>query len=515
VGAFCRLFKADIASRLGRTCKSGDGIFGGGKIGEQIEAFVSAPSMARERRCGTQHHCFVKRSAARRENVRKHVAFGEDSRPRVDPDTATIVLPRLATGPFRHVHDRHVAALRGEQRGAGQTADSGTNNNDTRLTQVRRLPLAAREYVYHTGHMQPSNIKQKWVGWRNTMLASARFRSWAASFLLTRPIARRRAKAMFDVNAGFIYSQIALAMVETGLIVRLADGPLAIDEAARIAELPAEAADRLLKAAASIELAERLRDGRYMLGALGAALHGNRGIAEMIDHHRHLYADLADPVGLLRRGGGGGALARYWSYARADDPAASADGSVAAYSELMAASQAMVAEQVLAAYDFGRHRRLLDVGGGQGVFARSVKAALPGIEVALFDLPAVAARACGMETHGGNFFEDDLPSGFDLVSLVRILHDHDDAPALKLLRNIARSLPKGGQLMIAEPMAHTAGAESMGDGYFGFYLWAMGSGRPRTKAEIGAMLGEAGFVKMREYPTNLPLIARVITAIRI
>ncbi len=362
--------------------------------------------------------------------------------------------------------------------------------------------------------MQPSKIQIKWLSWRNGLLGSARFRTWAAAFPLTRPIARRRAKAMFDINAGFIHSQIAMAMVETGLIVRLADGPLSVGDAAAHADLPLEAADRLLKAGASLELAQRLVDGRYMLGALGAALHGNRGIAEMIDHHRHLYIDLADPVGLLRRGGGGGALARYWAYARSEDPASSADGSVAAYSELMAASQSMVAEQVIAAYDFGRHQRLLDVGGGQGVFARSVKSARPGIDIALFDLPAVAARAGDMKAYGGNFFEDDLPSGYDLVSLVRILHDHDDNAAMILLRNIARSLPTGGRLMIAEPMAGTPGAESMGDGYFGVYLWAMGSGRPRTKAEIGAMLHKAGFGEMQEYPTNLPLITRVVTAVR-
>ncbi len=319
---------------------------------------------------------------------------------------------------------------------------------------------------------------------------------------------------MFDINAGFIYSQIALAMVETGLIARLAKAPLSVDDAAESAGLSTDAADRLLKAAASLELSERLRDGRYMLGALGAALHGNRGVAEMIDHHRHLYADLVDPVALLRRGGGGGALARYWAYSRSDDPAASADGSVAAYSELMAASQSMVAEQVTAAYSFSKHRRLLDVGGGQGVFVRAVRAAAPGIDVALFDLPAVAARAGDIATHGGNFFEDDLPTGFDLVSLVRILHDHDDAPAMKLLRNIARSLQPGATLMIAEPMAETGGAESMGDGYFGFYLWAMGSGRPRTFPEISGMLRDAGFGKIHEIPTNLPLIARVITAVR-
>ena len=363
--------------------------------------------------------------------------------------------------------------------------------------------------------MQLSTIEEQWVSWRNKLLASPKFRSLAAAFPLTRPVARRRAKAMFDINAGFIYSQIALAMVETGLIVRLAAGPLAVGDAARFADLPIESTERLLKAAAALELAQQLRDGRFVLGALGAALHGNRGLAEMIDHHRHLYADLADPVGLLRRGGGGGALARYWAYARVEDPTANLDASVAPYSELMAASQEMVAEQVLGAYRFRSHRRLLDVGGGQGVFVRAVKIARPTLEVALFDLPAVAARAGDVAIHGGNFFKDDLPTGFDLISLVRILHDHDDEPAMKLLRNIARSLAPGQQLMIAEPMAATDSAESMGDAYFGMYLWAMGSGRPRTKGQISAMLKRAGFAKIREIPTAIPLIARVLIATRV
>jgi demethylspheroidene O-methyltransferase len=249
-----------------------------------------------------------------------------------------------------------------------------------------------------------------------------------------------------------------------------------------------------------------------MLGQLGAALHGDPGISAMIDHHRHLYADLVDPVALLRRGGGGGALSRYWAYAESSDPAASGGAAVAPYSALMAASQRMVAEQVTAAYDFSQHQRLLDVGGGEGVFVRAAKVEAPRLEVALFDLPAVAARAGDITTYGGNFFEDPLPQGYDLISLVRILHDHDDEPAMALLRNIRRSLPPGGRLMIAEPMAGTRGAEAMGDAYFGLYLWAMGSGRPRTVQEIKAMLAEAGFAKVREIRTDLPMIARVLIA---
>ncbi|MFM9978271.1 MAG: methyltransferase [Sphingomonadaceae bacterium] len=360
----------------------------------------------------------------------------------------------------------------------------------------------------------PESSEVRAIAFRNRLIADPRFRRWLGWLPFTRRFLRGRVAAMFDINAGFVYSQIALAMVETRMFDALAAGPLSIADAARHADLPEAGAERLLKAAAALQLAQALKDGRYMLGERGAALHADPGIAAMIVHHKHLYADLADPVALLRRGGGGGALQHYWSYARADDPAASGADSVAPYSALMAASQAMVAEQVVTAHRFGKHRRMLDVGGGDGVFARAVKTRWPMLDVAVFDLPAVAARATGVESHGGNFFESPCPTGFDLVTLIRVLHDHDDTPTLKLLHNIAAALKPGDSLLIAEPMAQTHAAEPMGDGYFGLYLWAMGAGRPRARAEITAMLHAAGFADVQEIRTSVPLIARVLIASR-
>ena len=61
-------------------------------------------------------------------------------------------------------------------------------------------------------------------------------------------------------------------------------------------------------------------------------------------------------------------------------------------------------------------------------------------------------------------------------------------------------------------MAGTPGAEPVGDAYFGFYLLAMGSGRPRRADELHAMLGSAGFARVQELPTRRPLLARVLRA---
>jgi demethylspheroidene O-methyltransferase len=354
----------------------------------------------------------------------------------------------------------------------------------------------------------------RWTVWRNRILSSARFQRFAAHFPPTRPVARQHARALFDLVAGFTYSQTLAACVELGLIDALAEAPGDTDAVAARIGLPVEGALRLLRAAAALDLTQRVGD-MWTLGSAGAALRGNRGIAEMVAHHSALYADLADPVALLRRGGGGGELARYWQYAR--EPGAGDDARVAAYSRLMAASQPLVADQVIDAYSLRRHRRLLDVGGGEGAFLAAVAARAPHLALGLFDLPAVGTRAAarlGATTtiHGGDFLRDPLPTGYDLISLVRILHDHDDASALALLRVIRAALPPGGRLLIAEPMADTPGARPAGDAYFGLYLLAMGSGRPRTANEIRAMLRDAGFSNSRERRTALPITVRVIVA---
>jgi demethylspheroidene O-methyltransferase len=140
----------------------------------------------------------------------------------------------------------------------------------------------------------------------------------------------------------------------------------------------------------------------------------------------------------------------------------------------------------------------------------------------LLDLPPVAENArarfaaeglSGRATAlAGDFLVDRLPNGADAISLVRVLHDHDDPVALRILRAAHDALPAGGTLVIAEPLAGTPGAEAMGDAYFGFYLLAMGSGRARTPSQIAQMLASAGFTGARSVPTRIPLQAGLVVA---
>jgi len=371
----------------------------------------------------------------------------------------------------------------------------------------------------------PFSLRERVAALRDRLTASPAFRAWAARFPLTRPIARRRARELFDLNAGFVYSQVLAACVRLDLFEALRAGPRTAAQLAPRLGLPPEAALRLLEAAAALRLAAKRAptggEARFGLGELGAALLDNPGVTEMVRHHALLYADLADPVALLRRRGGGG-LAAYWAYAGNAGAGGLEAERVAEYSALMAASQPMIAEEVLGAVDVRRHRVILDVGGGEGAFLSAVAQRAPDLRLMLFDLPAVAERARARfareglasraEAFGGSFHEGELPRGADLLSLVRVLHDHDDDAVLALLRRAHAALPPDGTLLVAEPMSGTPGAEPVGEAYFGFYLLAMGRGRPRTAEENGALIAQAGFRAWRRRPTRTPLLASVILA---
>lgn len=386
------------------------------------------------------------------------------------------------------------------------------------LHQISPIQKARSQKAISTGASW--TLRDRFLNWRDGMLQKPAFLRWAARFPLTRPVARRNTAELFDMVAGFVYTQILTACVRLKLLEHLRGGPLGLAEVAAAIGLDEDACLRLLRAAQALRLVDDRSAGRYGLGELGAALLANPGAIAMIEHHHLLYDDLRDPVALLRDHESPTALSQYWAYAQSGAPDDLSDEAVSDYSSLMAASQSFIADEVLSAYPLGSHSHLMDVGGGEGRFVETALKATPGLKATVFDLPAVAQRArarfarSGFEkradTKGGDFFSDPLPKGADVISLVRILHDHDDHKALALLRQVRAALPVGGTLLVAEPMARTPGAERAGDAYFGFYLLAMRSGRPREAAKLQAFLKQTGFGAITSPKTANPLLTRVI-----
>ena len=355
---------------------------------------------------------------------------------------------------------------------------------------------------------------------RDRLIASPAFQRWSLANPLTRPIARRRARAGLDLTAGFVYSQVLFACVRLGVFEHLLTEPKSVEALAGLIGLSAPSTRRLLAAAAALDLIERRSGNRWGLSQLGAGFAGNSAALSLVEHQPMLYVDLVDPVALLK-GERRGSMADYWPYSDSDGPKALSPEQVAPYSALMAASQPMVAQEALDAYDISRHRRLMDVGGGEGVFLAAAAERAPELHLTLFDLPAVAERAKQrLETAGclsrsdvqdGDFLRDPLPQGADVVTLIRIVHDHDDPSALALLRNVRQALDPGATLLIIEAMSGVRGAETL-DAYYGFYTLAMGRGEPRRVQEIETLLRTAGFGQFRLLDNALPTLTSILVA---
>lgn len=359
---------------------------------------------------------------------------------------------------------------------------------------------------------------------RNRLLSNSKFRAWAQKIPFAHRLANRRAVELFRISSGFIHSQVLLACVRLDLFTRLRGGPVTADRIAGEVGLAAERVEHLLRAAAALRLLERRSGGRFGLGVLGATMTDNESLLALVEHHTMLYEDLRDPLRIYGDVGGGTRMSALWAYASAEAPAALGERDVESYTALMAASQAMIAEQVLSAFSMKPYRALLDIGGGSGAFATSVARRWAHLKVTVADLPAVAAIARGavadagfgdrVDVVGVDATTERLPGGFDLVSMVRILHDHDDDTALELLAAARSALVDNGRLLIAEPIAGADSGGRLVDAYFNVYLLAMGSGRPRTLAQLSELLDRAGFGPLRCHRTAVPLVTSVISARR-
>lgn len=340
------------------------------------------------------------------------------------------------------------------------------------------------------------------------------FQAICARVPILRSVARREGAAIFNVMQGFVQSQMLVALVELRVLNMLADGPSTAERLAARCGVPADRMQILLQSGAALGFIRR-SGADFRLARRGAAFLAVPGLCDMVRHHHVLYSDLADPVAFLRAETSP-ALAGFWPYVFGAG-AVSDPEQAAQYSRLMAESQHLVAQEALAHVSLGRARKLLDVGGGTGMFLRAVRASYPDLKLALFDLPDVVSQAAlpaDIERHAGSFRSDPLPEGADVISLVRVLYDHSDATVRELLAKVHAALPPQGRLLVIEPMSGGEKPDPQTDVYFSVYTLAMQTGRTRSAAQISELLAEAGFSSISKEKSSRRFVASVLEARR-
>jgi acetylserotonin O-methyltransferase len=171
---------------------------------------------------------------------------------------------------------------------------------------------------------------------------------------------------------------------------------------------------------------------------------------------------------------------------------------------------------VVAAFDLGRYRRLVDLGGATGHLAIAACRRWAQLEAVVFDLPeavplaheivAASPVADRIRIEAGDFFADPLPEG-DLYALGRILHDWSEEKILRLLGKIHERLPSGGALLVAEKLLDDDKSGPRWAQLQDLNMLTCTEGRERTLAEYESLLLHVGFTEVTGCRTASPLDA--------
>lgn len=172
------------------------------------------------------------------------------------------------------------------------------------------------------------------------------------------------------------------------------------------------------------------------------------------------------------------------------------------FSDAMAEISRFCAPLVAGALELREGARVLDVGGGNGEFCRTLRSHHPGVSFAALDRES-HSDSDGVAHLNGCFFED-LPHGFDHLLLKNILHDWDDDRAVAILENCRRAAPRLSVIEMVLPERAKPGI-SAADFSVDWNVHCTLGGSERTLSEYRALFERSGWELTGATPTATPL----------
>lgn len=255
---------------------------------------------------------------------------------------------------------------------------------------------------------------------------------------------------IFQTIMGFMMSKHLFAAIELGLFEKLADRPLTLDELAKDLSIPPRTARITADAMVALGFLEK-QDDRYQNSPVSQIFLSGKTPADLRPFTR-LFSHISYSQWQHLEE----ALRTNRAVKRDDlDP-----DQQRIFSEGVAAATAGSALAMAEKYDFARHRKVLDLGGGVGEFLVPILDRYPQLEGTLFELLAVtevakdtlATNPVGprIKIVAGDLFEDPIPEDHDALILAHVVHYFDHERNLELLRRIRGRVSAGVRLLIVD-----------------------------------------------------------------
>jgi predicted O-methyltransferase YrrM len=162
-----------------------------------------------------------------------------------------------------------------------------------------------------------------------------------------------------------------------------------------------------------------------------------------------------------------------------------------------------LAQALAEALDLSGTRRLLDIGGGSGIYACACCARHPGLSGIVFEQPPVdrIARTCiadrgftdRVAVSSGDMFTTALPADCDVHLFSNVLHDWGAAEVRALLTTSRRALPAGGLLVIHDAFINEDKTGPVAVAEYSTLLMHSSQGKCYSVGEYADLLRDAAF----------------------
>lgn len=190
------------------------------------------------------------------------------------------------------------------------------------------------------------------------------------------------------------------------------------------------------------------------------------------------------------------------------------------------AAMAMRAEPenaiIAQAYDFGRFKHVVDIGGGRGGLLAAILSIYPAVQGILYDQPQVVAEPIYLQQTnllprcdvvGGDFFSY-LPQDQEVYTLKRILHDWDDATCIAILKRCRDAMVDEGRIIVIDGIVSAANKPDPVK-YMDVMMLALHrGGRERTEDEFQQLFAEAGLKVQSIIPPIAPSTLSILELVR-
>jgi SAM-dependent methyltransferase len=300
------------------------------------------------------------------------------------------------------------------------------------------------------------------------------------------------------IALGFMAAKHLFVASTIGLFEALAGGPATLNELAKKCGVPRRTLGISADAMTSLGLVERDGDryrnsevvAVFLAGTPGPDLRPMLRFCDQISYGLWTNLEAAVRAGEGQRQFGGFSAEQQQIFS----------AGVEAFS-------AASADALAANYDFGRHRRVLDVAGGTGSFLIPILRRYPALQGTLFELPGactVARQRLAEQPEGarvtvveGDFFANPLPGGHDVLIVANTVHVLSVAHNLDLLKAMRASVEADAKLLLVDlwmdPTHTQPPAAPLMSGEF---LVMSGEGQAYDEDQADEWLGQTGWRKL-------------------